>query len=37
MSKIVNFLKDTWSEYIDFMGKYGVYIDRNEKLITFDY
>lgn len=29
MSKIAKFFKESWNEYVDFMGKYGQYMYRN--------
>lgn len=28
MSKVMNFFKESWKEYVDFMGKYGQYMNR---------
>lgn len=28
MSKVAGFFKECWDEYIEFMGKYGEYVNR---------
>ena len=28
MNKVSAFFKDCWSDYVDFMGKYGEYVNR---------